>query len=384
MLTYDIYAFGGMIRDKVRTDGYAQALRACINKDSVVLDIGTGVGIWALLACRFGARKVYAIDPNDVIQVARDVAVANGYADRIEFIQEMSTKISLPEPADILVTDMHGIVPMFEQNLPSIIDARARLLASGGTMIPRRDTLWAVPVESAASFERVAQPWADRPYGFEWAPAARVAANDWFKVKAKVTSADFLGKPATWATLDYRQLENPNVSGQLTTTASRAGTGHGFLIWFDAELSEGIGFSNAPDCPETIFGQAFFPWVHPVPITEGDLISIDIRCDLVGTFHLWRWKTSIKPRTASSTIEFSQSTFLNMPLSEASLHKRSPEHKAKLNRDGEIRQFILSQMNGQNSIDRIGEEALAKFPNSFTDKLDARSAVAYMAERYSE
>src|SRR5262245_47859486 len=104
MLTYDIYAYGGMIRDNVRTDAYAQALRAHVNKNSVVLDIGTGVGIWALLACQLGARKVYAIDPNDVIQVARDIALANGYADGIDFIQEMSTKITLPEPADILVT----------------------------------------------------------------------------------------------------------------------------------------------------------------------------------------------------------------------------------------------------------------------------------------
>ncbi len=67
MLAYDIYAFGGMIRDRVRTDAYAEALRRSVGPNSVVLDLGTGVGIWALLACRFGARKVYAVDPNDVI-----------------------------------------------------------------------------------------------------------------------------------------------------------------------------------------------------------------------------------------------------------------------------------------------------------------------------
>src|SRR4030095_15908027 len=121
MLAYDIYDYGGMIRDRVRTDNYARALRASVNEDSVVLDIGTGVGIWSLLACQFGARKVYAIEPSDVIHVARELAVANGFADRIEFIQDLSTRISLPERADILVTDMHGVVPMFEQNLPSMI-----------------------------------------------------------------------------------------------------------------------------------------------------------------------------------------------------------------------------------------------------------------------
>src|SRR5258708_7001369 len=128
MLSYDIYSFGRMIRDSVRTDAYAEALRRSVGSNSVVLDMGSGVGIWALLACRFGARKVYAVDPNDVIQVAREIAAANGYADRIEFIQDMSTNVTLPEQADLVVTEMHGIVPMFEQNLPSIIDARQRLL----------------------------------------------------------------------------------------------------------------------------------------------------------------------------------------------------------------------------------------------------------------
>jgi|SRR5438105_12126415 len=83
-----------MVGDGVRSDAYARALRECIRPNSIVLDIGTGVGIWALLACQFGARRVYAIEPNDVIQVAREIAAANGYADRIEFIQDISTRIA--------------------------------------------------------------------------------------------------------------------------------------------------------------------------------------------------------------------------------------------------------------------------------------------------
>jgi protein arginine N-methyltransferase 1 len=105
-----------MIRDSVRTDAYARALRSCVGPNSTVLDIGTGVGIFALLACQFGARKVFAVDPNETIEIAREIASVNGYADRIEFIADLSTKIVLPEPVDIIVTEMHGILPMFEQN----------------------------------------------------------------------------------------------------------------------------------------------------------------------------------------------------------------------------------------------------------------------------
>src|SRR6266571_1164439 len=116
MLSYDIYSYGRMIQDSIRTGAYAEALRRSISPNSVVLDLGTGVGIWALVACQLGARKVFAVDANDAIQVAREIAAVNGYTDKIEFIQNLSTRITLPEQADVIVTDMHGIVPMFEQN----------------------------------------------------------------------------------------------------------------------------------------------------------------------------------------------------------------------------------------------------------------------------
>ena len=93
---YSLAGYGSMIADRVRMDVFARALHHAITPDSVVVDIGTGTGILALLACRFGARRVYAIEPDDAIQVAREIAAANGYADRIDFIQAVSTKVTFP------------------------------------------------------------------------------------------------------------------------------------------------------------------------------------------------------------------------------------------------------------------------------------------------
>ena len=140
---YPIDVYGGMIRDKDRTDVYRDALRAAVRPDSVVLDIGTGTGILALLACRFGARKVYAVEHEGIIQLARQAAAANGFADRIEFIQDMSTRINLTEKVDVIVSDLHGALPEYGSSLFSIIDARERFLSPGGCLIPSKDTMWA-------------------------------------------------------------------------------------------------------------------------------------------------------------------------------------------------------------------------------------------------
>ena len=87
---YNVSAYGQMIADTGRTGAYEQALRRRVKPGSTVLDIGTGAGIMALLACRLGARRVYAIEPNDAIEVARQLAAVNGYTDRIAHLRQFA------------------------------------------------------------------------------------------------------------------------------------------------------------------------------------------------------------------------------------------------------------------------------------------------------
>jgi protein arginine N-methyltransferase 1 len=101
-----------MILDVPRMEAYVRALRAAISPGCVVADIGAGTGIFAMLACQARrARRVFAVDPNPAIDVARQIAAANGFADRIEFFEALSTRIELPERADVIVSDLRGILP---------------------------------------------------------------------------------------------------------------------------------------------------------------------------------------------------------------------------------------------------------------------------------
>ena len=47
---YSIMGYGEMIADSVRMDAYVRALRRAVKPGSVVLDIGTGTGIFAVVA----------------------------------------------------------------------------------------------------------------------------------------------------------------------------------------------------------------------------------------------------------------------------------------------------------------------------------------------
>src|SRR5688572_5881715 len=109
--TYNLRGHAAMIADSVRMDAYAAALERAVRPGCVVLDIGTGAGMMALIACRLGARKVYAVDPGTSIHLARAAARDSGLADRIEFIQDLSTRVELPERADVIVCDLRGVLP---------------------------------------------------------------------------------------------------------------------------------------------------------------------------------------------------------------------------------------------------------------------------------
>ena len=51
-----------MALDEVRNRAYAQALRRVITPESVVLDLGAGLGTLGLLAAKLGARRVYLVE----------------------------------------------------------------------------------------------------------------------------------------------------------------------------------------------------------------------------------------------------------------------------------------------------------------------------------
>jgi protein arginine N-methyltransferase 1 len=102
-----------MIANRIRMDAFARVLRGAIRPAAVVMDIRTGPGVMAILACQLGASRVYAIEPNEIIPIAREIAAANHCADKIVFFGDLSTKVTIPVLADVMVSDMEGILPLF-------------------------------------------------------------------------------------------------------------------------------------------------------------------------------------------------------------------------------------------------------------------------------
>lgn len=310
---YSLRDYGDMIVDHLRMDAYAQALKSVIRPETVVLDIGAATGIHSLLACKFGARHVYAIEPNEHIFLAEALAEENGFAERITFYQDISTAVTLPETADVIVSDLRGALPLFGHHIPSIVDARQRHLKPGGVLIPSRDQLFVAVVEARIPYNDLIRPW-DDPYALKMEKARRIVLNSWSADNTDlIEPRHLLTAPILWVELDYQTIVDPNViPPKLSLQAARSGTAHGLLIWFDAILTADIGFSNAPGKKKAanVYGRGFFPFLDPVPLAKGDLIDLELTSQLIEQAYEWNWGTRIFNQADRNDLKasFNQST----------------------------------------------------------------------------
>jgi len=383
MSTFSLADFGSMIADRTRMDAHAEALRRIVTPASVVVDIGAGTGIMSLLACQAGARRVYAIEPSAAVQILVQAARDNGCGERLTVLQKLSTEVTLPERADVIVSDMRGVLPPHRTHFADIIDARARWLAPDGRMLPDTDTLRLAVVTAPEVFQRRQSVWQSAPYGLVLRSALEFVANTLERVGAE--PEQLLSDPVTCARFHYPTLSDRAVRASGTCAIKRGGIAHGLLVWFDTVLVEGVGYSNAPGMPGEIYGHMLFPWPDAVPLQVGDAIGFDLRADPVGADYVWTWSSEVRrgdggPGDVVASLR--QSTFNGLPLSPDSLRKRAAGFAPTLTPAGALTMRVLEGMRAGKTVGDLANELRAAHPERFQSLDDAHGFVAELSERY--
>lgn len=305
---YDLHDYARMILDEARVGPYVRAIEAIVQPGSVVADIGTGSGVFALVACRLGARRVYAIDTNEAIEVARELARENGVADRIVFFHRDVREVELPERADVIVSDLRGSLPLYGDHLAVLADVRTRFLKPDGVLIPARDELMVAVVEHPTLYEWTLGP-ARGPLGITLEAMRARLRNAPFSDQKEgfLARKHLVSAVASWATLDYAAVMPGPIAGHAELRVIRESTGHGLAVWFEAVISDGQVFSSAPGQANS-YGRLFLPWPRPLSLLEGDLVSVDLWAQPDG--EPWGWNSSVNGPSGLRQ-SFKQSSFLS-------------------------------------------------------------------------
>jgi SAM-dependent methyltransferase len=172
----------GMLLDhRSRTDAYLKVVRAVVRPGDVVVDLGSGTGVFGVAAVRAGASRVYAIEASPMARLVQRVATANGVANRMTVIRRWSQQVRLPERADVIVSELVGNEPFAEGILGTTVDAVRRFLKPGGRLIPSGIKLLATPMQLPRDGRRYPVVGPDRIrrwqdwYGIDFSPLAEFA-----------------------------------------------------------------------------------------------------------------------------------------------------------------------------------------------------------------
>jgi precorrin-6B methylase 2 len=366
------------LRDAARIRAFEAAVREVVQPGDVVVDLASGTGILGLLAARAGARHVYAIEATALAGLARDIVSANRLSDRVTVVRGVAAAVSLPEPADVIVSDQIGWFGIEAGLRALLFDARARFLKPGGRLIPSAVDLMLAPVQTPMMARRVAF-WSGSPAGFDFTPARRIADNTGYPVRLRPEQV--LGAPSRAHTIDLATCALDLIQIQTRLRCERAGVVHGVGGWFEAQLSPSVRMTNSPLSPDRIARrQVYFPIPQAIPVLPGD--SVEVGMKILPDEGLIAWNVTVGPQTGPSHT-FRHSTMAGMLIDPAEVRRTSPEYRPALVPRGVARLTVLSLCDGRRTLREIERAVYERHGDLFASPDDAAHFVAEVVTRYS-
>ena len=363
--------------DRARVAAFETALNALVRPGDVVLDLASGTGLLGFLACRAGAARVYAIESESISALARLVARDNGFDDRVIRIHELSSRATLPEQVDLIVTDLAGRFG-FEAGLMEVLgDARRRFLKPGGRLIPSSVTLFVAPAE-APETRRQIEFWNRTVSGISFRSAHPLAQCTGYP--RHLDAADLLAESCPLTTVDLHR-DCDTMSGRVEFSITRAGACDAIGGWFSAVLGPGIELTNAPGAPHRIDRRnVLFPLRETVNVEAGDhiVLSMFIRPEEL----LVRWRVSVS-RGNRVVHETDASTLGGMLISPDDVRRTRLSAIPTLTESGSARRTVLELCDGVRSLGDIERAVFERHAGLFRTQADAAMFVAEVLVRYA-
>lgn len=230
-----------LLRDKVRNAAFYKALEKTVRPGDFVLDIGAGTGIWAIAAAKLGAKRVVAIDTDEMmIGMIKILAAEHGVTDRIEAIWGASFDIALAREFDVVVSETIGYLG-YDENIVAVMhDARNRFLKEGGMMIPER-----ISLHAAAGQLKVRQNGLPERVPFKFSELANLNLNS-PRVLKRSSDIKLLTRHACLIETDLRTaVTRPSLKSlSAHWEVSNIANVNCVILWVESRLTRGVGLST--------------------------------------------------------------------------------------------------------------------------------------------
>jgi len=267
-----------MMNEAERNQAYLDGLERVVTPQTSVFEIGTGSGLLAMMAARLGARSVHTCEAVPLIaQTATTIVANNGLADRITVLPKASHTVrlgaDLPARADVLVHEIFSSELLGEALLPAIEDAKARLLAPGGVMLPAAASLMIALVGGDALGRHLH---VDKAFGFDLSAFNAIRPTK-VPLNREDLSPVLLSDDIEAFRFDFQRASSfPAGRRTIEIAARAAGVCHGVIQWIRIELAEGVSFENHPSRPRPVsnWQHTVYCFEQPVRLEPGAIVPV--------------------------------------------------------------------------------------------------------------
>ncbi len=267
-----------MMNDGLRNDAYLAALQTAITEDSQVLEIGTGSGLLAMMAARCGAENVTTceISPS-IAAMAKEIVAANGLADVVNVVAKESMLLDvgkdMPRLADVVVSEILSSEFLGEGVLSSIEDAKRRLLAPQGKIIPGKGSIMVALFGGDAVGPSVR---VDKACGFDLSKFNRITSRRRFFTSTN-GDMEFYSEDVAAFDFDFNAVDYFTPEQKiLRIPVKTAGKCYGIIQWNHMQMVENVAFENHPSVKTaaSAWSHVVYLFAEPINVIPGQTAVI--------------------------------------------------------------------------------------------------------------
>ncbi|MDR6770327.1 tetratricopeptide repeat protein [Azospirillum sp. BE72] len=264
-----------MLADQARNAAYQRAIDAAVKPGMIVLEIGTGAGLLALMAARAGAAHVYSCElSRPLAELARGIVSDNGLSDRITIINKRSSElrvgIDLPEPADLLISEILDAGLLGEGAAASVAKAARALVKPDAVILPRGAVIKAMPIECPGL--RSANP-VGTIAGFDLSRLEAYRNPSYMVLALNDLPHRPLGPPTDVCWIDLRNPPAHGPVGSARLPIAADGALHAIAFWFELHIDDHTMLSTAPGSESRHWQQALQFLMIDRRMRAGDMVE---------------------------------------------------------------------------------------------------------------
>ncbi len=277
------------MNDGDRNKAYFDAIKLAVNKNTFVLDIGTGSGLLSLMASSSGAKKVITCETSlSIANAAKKIIEENGLSKKIKVINKNSNQLllgkDLPQKPDLIISEILSGEFVGEGVRNTILDANRRLLKKNGRMIPESGKIKISLIGNSP--EVYNNTFVNNVCGFN--------LSKFNSITQKKFSLHLKEKPLYMSEPDdvfkinlYNSNDLAEDKKTIIIEATQSGICLGIIQWIFIRLYKHIEYENKPGENYSHWPTPVYLFDEPIEVKKGEKLKIRA---ILGEDNLWFYK----------------------------------------------------------------------------------------------